>query len=155
MWASNRPIGYLNQVLGLSSGASGACGASWLLRLGGLMSKLTIRSVSQSVSHWPQKHICNAKNLFLLKNEKNPLLFKIFHLAMPLHCLVILPTSFPSMVTTFKIVNNDLIGKKLTICQKNSKNIHLNYWIPMRWYLKGGSVRPNFSMVTYESITLL
>ena len=31
-----------------------------------------------------------------------------------------------------------------------SKNIHLNYWIPMRWSLKGGSVRPNFS--TYDDI---
>ena len=64
--------------------------------------------------------------------KRNPLLFKIFHLAMPLHCLVILPTSFPSMVTTFKIEDNDLTGKMWTICQKIPKNIHLNYWIPMR-----------------------
>ena len=85
-----------------------------------------------------------------LEMKRNSLLFKIFHLAMPLHCLVILPTSFPSMVTTFKIVNNDLIGKMCTICQKIPKDIHLTYWIPMRWYLKGGSVRPNFS--TYDDI---
>ena len=36
-----------------------------------------------------------------------------------------------------------------------SKNIHLNYCIPMRWYLKGGSDQTFLHMMTYESITLI